>query len=177
MLEFNPITNRGMGVNRRQKCLQPNPNPINEDTVKTGPQIGRLFKLSKSVCEIVAKKRMFENCLQEGISTYKIEVQALKLNAEKKGESFKKNRKSKWGLIREERDVTVVKDLLELKVKYCKEREEMLKKDYMEIKEQIKNWYRKRKKIKKFRKLIQRVTTINSSRWKKAQISIDMKIA
>ena len=86
---------------------------------------------------------------------------------EREGRKRAKKKELKWDFIRKNRSWPEVKDVLGLKVKYIKEEEERYRKEYEEEKRKTAKWYKKKKKVKKYRNILDKIRITNEKRWKK----------
>ena len=148
-----------------------------DSTVKTGPKLGDLMKVPKTILKLTINRMMFERLLEAKVGTWEIESNALDLNLKRKKnwEEQKENGK-KIERIRKFRNWETVKDLIELKLKYCKEEETKEREEYAKVKKRLKEEHRKNKRKKsEYRQTIKRITKLTTERLKKGMEKIKKK--
>ena len=134
---------------------------ILKSTSEEGNNQGRLHTLSKWVSKVTLKRKMLERMMENKVASFKIEGMAYRNIMEAKGQSNKAN----WGEILSNREWPKVRDILELKIKYCKDIEEEAREEYKREKKKVREKFKKNKQMMKYDKLIARIGKQISRRW------------
>ena len=114
---------------------------------------GKLLQKSREISDATTKRMLLEALESKKVGTYPIECQALKLSEENGGASRalpNASGKSKLERILAYRDPDKVEDVLKLKVKYARAKEEELRNEYKKIKKQLEEAHRKAGRNRKF---------------------------
>ena len=141
--------------------------------------LGRLLEIAKKSTKVSLEKSMFMMLEKRKVGTMKLEAQALDLLEESKGGVLKGRKKIKGKKIQfivENRDPEKVVDILKLKVKYCQEEESKVQKEYRRLKVDLKEVFIDRGKLRKFRRMIRRVSKEVQIRWSKGNSRIQKKV-
>ena len=151
-------------VSNLEKGIFQNQTPT-EETVRAACSPSKLVKLGKKVTEEDLDIRLLTALKQQGVGTFKIECEALKMHKEsRKGEKQEKFN-SKWDEIWGGRDARKVLDLLSLKIGYAQQRRKELRKEYLEEKQRLEEGLTEEGRTTKYRRIIQRVSKMARSRW------------
>ena len=140
--------------------------PMN-NTAQTGSQPGELYRLAGKVNKSTLRRRMFELIVEKKVATLEVESEAYMLNIEKEGRLKTKKRMINWDFIRENRSWPEVEDILKLKVKYIQEQEDVYRAEYQIEKTRLLKWFKKRKKMARYRNILRKVGDTSTRRWRK----------
>ena len=113
-----------------------------KNTAGAGKQNGKLFKLAGKVLKLTLRRRLYELMLEKKVASLEVEVEAYMLNMEREGRGKAKRKDINWGFMRKNRSWLEVEDILRLEMK-------------------------RKKRTKKFRKMIDKLKRNNDIRWKK----------